>query len=178
MMDVTLTTTLFFTAHWLIVIGLSIRVIMRRRPVGVSLAWLTVIFSIPFVGAIFYFLVGESRIGDQYLARAAKIHDLYVSWQITLQKRAHREKPPAVTIAMKGLQLHAEKVAGFPTMRGNKLHLMDHFETVFDSIIEDINNAKSTCHLEFYIWTVGEKLMKWQRHCLALPNGGSSAGSW
>ncbi|HKI47972.1 MAG TPA: cardiolipin synthase [Desulfobacteria bacterium] len=157
MMDVTLTTTLFFTAHWLIVIGLSIRVIMRRRPVGVSLAWLTVIFSIPFVGAILYFLVGESRIGDQYLARAAKIHDLYGSWQITLQKRAHREKPPAGTIAMKGLQLHAEKVAGFPTMRGNKLRLMDQFETVFDSIIEDINNAESTCHLEFYIWTVGGK---------------------
>ncbi len=157
MMDFTLTTTLFFTAHWIIVIGLSIRVIMRRRPVGVSLAWLTVIFSIPFVGAVFYFFIGESRIGEQYLDRAARIHDLYRNWQITLQKRAHREKPPVGTIAMKALQLHAEKVAGFPTMRGNELELMDHFETVFNSMIKDINGARSTCHLEFYIWTVGGK---------------------
>ncbi len=157
MKDFTLTTTLFLAAHWLIVIGLSIRVIMRRRPVGVSLAWLTVIFSVPFAGAIFYFFIGESRIGEEYLARAAKIHDLYQNWQISLKKRASREKPPAGPIAMKAIQLHAEKLAGFPTMRGNKVLLMDHFETVFSSIIEDVERAKSTCHLEFYIWTVGGK---------------------
>jgi len=157
MTDFTLTTTLFFTVHWLIVIGLSIRVIMRRRPVGVSLAWLIVIFSVPFVGAIFYFFIGESRIGEKYLARAARIHDLYLSWQLTLQKRASREKPPVGPIAMRAIQRHAEKVAGFPTMSGNKLHLMDHFETVFDTLIEDVNRARSTCHLEFYIWTSGGK---------------------
>ena len=136
MNDFTLTTTLFFAAHWLIVIGLSIRVIMRRRPVGVSLAWLTVIFSIPFAGALFYFFIGENRIGEKYLARAAKIHDLYRVWQITLQKRASREKPPAGHSEMKAIQLHAETVAGFPTMSGNKMHLMDHFESVFAAIIE------------------------------------------
>ncbi len=157
MKDFTLTTTLFLAAHWLIVIGLSIRVIMRRRPVGVSLAWLTVIFSVPFAGAVFYFFIGESRIGEEYLARAAKIHDLYRNWQITLKKRASREKPAAGPIAMRAIQLHAEKLAGFPAMRGNKTHLMDDFETVFASIIEDVERAKSTCHLEFYIWTVGGK---------------------
>ena len=157
MKDFTLTTTLFLAAHWLIVIGLSIRVIMRRRPVGVSLAWLTVIFSVPLAGAIFYFFIGESRIGEEYLARAARIHDLYRNWQIALKKRASREKPPAGPIAMRAIQLHAEKLAGFPTMRGNKVQLMDHFETVFTSIIEDVERAKSTCHLEFYIWTVGGK---------------------
>lgn len=157
MKDFTLTTTLLFTAHWLIVIGLSIRVIMRRRPVGASLAWLAVIFSVPFLGAAFYFLIGESRIGDQYLARAASIHDLYLSWQAALQKRASREKIPTEPIAVRAIQVHAEKVVGFPTMRNNELHLMDHFETIFDTIIADIARAKSTCHLEFYIWTVGGK---------------------
>ncbi len=157
MIEFTLTTTLFFAAHWLIVIGLSIRVIMRRRPVGASLAWLTVIFSVPFAGAVLYFFIGESRIGDEYLARAARIHDLYVNWQITLQKRASREKPPVGPMAMKAIQLHAKNVAGFPTMSGNKLQLMDNFETVFDAIIEDIDRATSTCHLEFYIWTEGGK---------------------
>jgi len=157
MKDFTLTTTLFFTAHWLIVIGLSVRVIMRRRPVGVSLAWLAVIFSVPFVGALFYFFIGESRIGDQYLARAAKIHDLYRSWQITLQKRANREKPPVGHREMRAIRIHAKTLAGFPSMSGNKMHLMDHFEFIFDNIIEDVDRAKSTCHLEFYIWTVGGK---------------------
>ncbi len=155
--EFTLTTTLLFAAHWLIVIALSIRVIMRRRPVGVSLAWLAVIFSVPFAGAVFYFFIGENRIGEQYLDRAASIHDLYISWQTALQKRASREKPPPQRMAVRAIQVHAEKIVGFPAMRNNELLLMDHFETVFDAIIADIERAKSTCHLEFYIWTVGGK---------------------
>ena len=79
--DITLTTTLIFIAHWTIIIGLSIRVIMRRRPVGVSLAWLAVIFSVPFVGALIYLFIGENRIGEKYLKRAAKIHNIYTEWQ-------------------------------------------------------------------------------------------------
>ena len=37
-------------SDYLIRIGLSLRVIMRRRPVGVTLAWLGVIVSSPFFG--------------------------------------------------------------------------------------------------------------------------------
>jgi cardiolipin synthase len=51
-MNLHLISTFVLAAHWLIVAGLSIRVIMRRPPVGVSLAWLAVISSAPFVGAL------------------------------------------------------------------------------------------------------------------------------
>lgn len=43
-------------------IGLSIRVIMRKRQYGVTLAWLVVILLIPFLGAIIYLFLGENRI--------------------------------------------------------------------------------------------------------------------
>ena len=36
--------------EWMIRIGFSVRVIMRRRPVGVSLAWIAVILAIPVAG--------------------------------------------------------------------------------------------------------------------------------
>ena len=35
--------------HWVVAAGLAVRVIMRRRPVGVSLAWLALVFSLPFL---------------------------------------------------------------------------------------------------------------------------------
>ena len=57
--------TLVVVAHWLIVIGLSLRVIMRRPPVGAALGWLAVVFSIPFVGAAVYLLFGEKRLGPR-----------------------------------------------------------------------------------------------------------------
>jgi cardiolipin synthase len=50
--------TLVFVADLLIRVGLSGRVLMRRLPVGVALAWLAIILIFPFVGAVFYLLVG------------------------------------------------------------------------------------------------------------------------
>ena len=52
--------TIVLSCHWLIVAGLSIRVVMRRAPVGISLAWLTVVFSVPFGGAALYGVVFAS----------------------------------------------------------------------------------------------------------------------
>jgi cardiolipin synthase A/B len=152
--EITLMTTLIFIAHWTIIIGLSIRVIMRRRPVGVSLAWLAVIFSVPFVGALIYLFIGENRVGEKYLKRAAAIHNLYSEWQRELQERASLAQPTA-NGEVTSLQYHAETVVGFPAMQGNRLQLMYDFESVFESIIVDVDHAKSTCHFEFYIWEVG-----------------------
>ncbi|MBW1749855.1 MAG: PLDc N-terminal domain-containing protein, partial [Deltaproteobacteria bacterium] len=45
-------TTSIFIADLAIRIGLSLRVIMRKRAASVSLAWLVVILLLPFAGAI------------------------------------------------------------------------------------------------------------------------------
>ena len=45
--------------HAVIIIGFTIRVIMMRRPVGVTLAWLILIFALPFAGAVMYLFIGE-----------------------------------------------------------------------------------------------------------------------
>jgi len=152
--DLTLTTSLIFVAHWVIVVAVCIRVIMRRLPVGVSLAWLAVIFSIPFAGAVIYLLIGENRLSRKYLKRAAAIHGVYSEWQRELQKRASDTRP-IVDPKAASLQRHAQTLVGFPPMEGNRLRLMDDFKTVFASMISDIDQARRTCHLEFYIWQVG-----------------------
>ena len=54
--------TIAVIAHYLILVFLSIRVIMRKPPVGVALAWVFLISATSFVGAIIYVLVGERRI--------------------------------------------------------------------------------------------------------------------
>ena len=60
-----------FLADLVIRVGLSVRVIKRRLPVGVSLAWLAIILIFPFAGAIIYLLVGEYRLGRRRARRAA-----------------------------------------------------------------------------------------------------------
>ena len=66
------TTIAVFAADLLIRIGLSIRVVMRRLPVGVTMAWLVIVLLFPFGGAIVYLLIGELRLGNRRAERAAR----------------------------------------------------------------------------------------------------------
>ncbi len=135
-------------------LGLSIRVIMRQRQYGVTLAWLVVILLLPFLGAIIYLFFGENRIGDTRASRAAIALDHYKKWLESLQNIA------PVNWAELSPQLHsihyqANTLIGIPAMSGNHLELIEAPEQIMRSIIQDIDNAKSTCHLQFYIWHEG-----------------------
>src|SRR5579862_2440677 len=54
-------------------VALAVHVILRRRPVTTSLAWLSIILFIPVAGLVFYFLIGEIRLGSR---RAKKYEQL------------------------------------------------------------------------------------------------------
>ena len=154
MKDFATITTLIYLAHWTIVVGLSIRVIMRRRPVGVSLAWLAVIISIPFAGALVYLLIGENRLGEDYMKRGKCVREMLERWQADLRQHVPVSQSNVCSMAT-SIRRHAEKVIGFPVMEGNALELITDFKTFFESIISDINGAESSINLEFYIWENG-----------------------
>ena len=67
---------LLFAIHASLVLGVTFRVIMKRRPVGVSLAWLALIYAIPIVGVATYILFGEIRLGRKRADRAKACIDL------------------------------------------------------------------------------------------------------
>ncbi len=140
--------TTILVAHWVIVIGLSLRVITRRSPVGVSVAWIAVMFSVPFVGVALYLLFGESRLGRRRVARTAVSLEAVRRWQVGLRQ-------PDAETATAPLDRLAERVLGFPALTGNDIALLDNFHAIFDAIVADIDRAREKCHLSFYIWHEG-----------------------
>lgn len=141
-------------AHWAILIGFSFRVISKRRQVGVALAWLTVIAAVPFLGAAVYLLFGERWLPRRALARAARIRTDLTSWQKDLCERSAvgwTELDPDAE------PLHRQTIAtvGMPGIAGNRLTLLQDYESIFDALIRDIDGARDSCHLEFYIWHDG-----------------------
>ncbi len=149
--------TLILAAHWIIVIGLSVRVIMRRPPVSVAAAWLAVAFSVPFVGAILYLLFGEKRLGRRRLARIKARASDVGNWQQTLRDQVAPEPPQADQSALPLLR-HTEKVLGFPALPGNRIELLSDFGAVFDRLVADIDAARETVHLCFYTWHEGGRI--------------------
>ena len=142
-----------FLADWLIRIGLSIRIIMRRLPVGTSLAWLTVVLIFPFAGAAVYLLIGESRLGTHRQRQRGP-------WcpRITAGSKGLREGEhvaAALPPGSRGLARLGEAVLESPPLPGNEIRLLNDAGEAFPALIADIDAARHTCHLEFYIWDVG-----------------------
>ncbi len=146
-------------ADFFIRIGLSLRVIMRKRSYGVSLAWLVVILLIPFIGGFLYLLIGENRIPERRIERARKSYSHYQHWLKTLKKRAPVSWN-TLNPECKPLHLQAETLVGIPAMAGNQLQLIDTPEEILTSILKDIETSQSTCHLQFYIWEEGGRADK------------------
>ncbi|MFP7753055.1 PLDc N-terminal domain-containing protein [Thermodesulfobacteriota bacterium B35] len=80
-------TGMILIADLTIRIGLSIRVIMRKRAASVTLAWLVIILLLPFVGAFIYLLFGENRLGEHRAARAAADLRVITRWADSLRQR-------------------------------------------------------------------------------------------
>jgi cardiolipin synthase len=147
-------TIALFALDLVIRIGLSVRVIMRRRPVGVSLAWLMIILSFPFLGAFIYLLFGELRLGSRRARRAEIIHQPYEAWLKDLRGRVGETRSSLDQYCQPLAQL-TESAVGIPVFPGNELTLLDDWQHVFRSLIADIDAAQRTCHMVFYIWNVG-----------------------
>jgi cardiolipin synthase len=143
-----------FLLDLVIRIGLSVRVIMRRRPVGVSLAWLMVILIFPFLGAFIYLLFGELRLGDRRARRAEIIHEPYEAWLDDLRQRVGTTQS-TLDYECQPLAQLTESAVGIPVFPGNELTLLDDWQHVFRAMIADIDAAERTCHMVFYIWNVG-----------------------
>jgi cardiolipin synthase len=143
-----------FAADLAIRVALSIRVIMRRYAVGVSLAWLALILSFPFVGAIAYLFFGELRLGSERGRRAAALHGAYAAWLGDLENRSGVDWSDRGEVCRPLARL-AEEAIGIPAQPGNALRVLDETGSVFDALIADIDAARRTCHLEFYIWHDG-----------------------
>ncbi|ALG68691.1 cardiolipin synthase [Beggiatoa leptomitoformis] len=147
-------TTYLAILHWLIVISLSIRVIMQRHAVGVSLAWLTVILLLPFFGAGIYLLVGENRLGKRRAERASRLQKPYHEWLKSLDAQ-YQLNFPLLNPACEALHRQAIATIGMPALAGNQLQLLDKTEDTFRLMIADIDQAKESCHLVFYICQTG-----------------------
>ena len=154
MSEIRLIAELLAAAHVAIIIGFSIRVIMKRRPVGVSLAWLILIYVVPFAGAILYLIMGEHRLGKHRVERAEALVGPYEEWLKTIPQDTSVEWSN-LSAECEPINRLAEAELGMPAMAGNKLQLIDEAEAILRSIIADIDGAKSTCHMEFYIWHQG-----------------------
>ena len=135
-------------------LGLSLRVIMRKRQYSVTFAWLIVILLVPFFGAVIYLLFGENRVGEKRARLTTDRLEHYHQWLQSLKKQSATNLVESNGL-MRPIQTQADNLIRIPTLGGNTLEIIEEPEAIMRSIIKDIDAARSTCHLQFYIWHTG-----------------------
>lgn len=146
--------TFFLIGHWAVVVILVIRVIMRRRPVGVSLSWIALILGLPVIGVIVYLVIGENRLGHTRARRVEELREPVSRWLMTVSSESDVDWADCHP-ACRALERQAANVVGIPALAHNKLQLIENSDETLVSIIRDIDAATETVHLEFYIWAGG-----------------------
>ncbi|MHB0960243.1 MAG: cardiolipin synthase [Pirellulaceae bacterium] len=148
--------TLLNIVHPLLVILISVRVIMRRPPTGVALAWLVLVASVPFVGALFYLLVGERRIGLRRAHRIAELRNTYAKLAQRVidtgltQVDWDKHRPEA-----RGMDRLGVRMVGVPTVAGSVARFHSSSQQILEAIAKDVDGARQSVLMEFYIWREG-----------------------
>ena len=143
-----------FGFYALLVVGIVLRVIMKRRPIGVSLAWLALILAIPVVGVSAYLILGEVKLGRRRAKLARAMYRPYIDW---VQQFVAGFQSQAVKASVKAAPLVAliESRLGMPLLDSNKVELLSEPECILEQLICDIQQSEKSCYLEFYIWQAG-----------------------
>lgn len=143
--DVSLFLWVLYTGAFIVIVG---RIILRpQREPASRLAWLIATITVPVVGIIAYLLLGEARISAKRRARyrAIEAHLPHPATNGDV-RRALARSAWAAPFAL------AETVNALPPTIGNRARLSEGSNAAIREMVEDIDRAKSTVHLCFYIW--------------------------
>ena len=148
--------TLLILVHLVLVVGFSLRVVMQRPATGVALAWLFLIAAVPYVGPIAYLLVGEKRIGPERRRRLVRLHDSYRKMSDGLIDRRLTEIDwGQFPVDAREMDRLGRELVGVPSVNGRQGRLLSDTEEILKEIASDVDGAKKSVLMEFYIWNEG-----------------------
>lgn len=145
-------TTFFVIVHVLIVIGFTLRILLREDlSPPARLAWFIVLMVLPYGGSILYFLFGEIDLGNKANARHAEVFDdirAKFSHLMGVAGQADRLIDPLYRSAFH----YAGSINGFHPVSGNTAELMADAAATNTRLIADIDAAERYVHVLYYIW--------------------------
>ncbi len=132
----------------------SLRVILKRKPTGVSLAWLFLINALPLLGMLAYFVFGELHLGQKRQQRREKIAVIFEKW-LSSEPAENRQVKANISPGARSMQAFVEAYTSMPMLKGNKLSLLTSTEEALKELTEKIDQAQKHCYLLFYICNSG-----------------------
>lgn len=152
--DSTLYVLLSASTYFSLLFITSLRVIIKRKPSGVTLAWLFLIYALPLLGMISYFLFGELHLGQQRQIRREQMGDTFHHW-LSTESAVHRQSREGISPCARSMQAFVESYTSIPMLKGNQHTLLSSTDKTLIELTQKIEQAQTHCYLLFYICSEG-----------------------
>ena len=146
--------------YCLLIAGVTLRILMKRRAVPSAMAWLLIIYILPLVGIIAYLAVGELHLGKRRAERARAMWPSTAKWLNDLKACKHIFAEENSSVAAPLFML-CERRQGIAGVKRNQLQLMTESDDVMQALIRDIQLARHNIEMVFYIWQPGGMADRW-----------------
>jgi cardiolipin synthase len=140
--------------HVLVVAGVVLRVVLTRHPPGSSFAWIVLVATLPLAGLVLYLLIGERPVGR---LREKRMHAFLAElprWSERLPA-PDVAVPPRLPPGTQALVQLGHRVTHMPLLTSSRLELLSDTQGILHRLIADIDAARRSVDLEFYIWNRG-----------------------
>ena len=133
------------------VIVLQIAIVIRamllegREPYARA-AWLLLLIALPALGSVLYILFGEPWVSARFRRRVNDAEAALLPFAPPGDAGASRDA------VFENAFRTCEAASRWPVTGGNRAHVAPDSDAAIDAIVADIDAARRTVHLSFYIW--------------------------
>ncbi len=136
--------------HITLMIVMTFRIVSVQRNIGVSIAWIAMLYTLPLVGFIAYLLLGEPMIGRRYRQRVDQAQ-LLTNDMAARERLVFDQGQDLLPDHYCGISLIGTRKTGFGVFSGHQMQLLTTPKAIFEQLIDDIHNATYAIYVEFYI---------------------------
>ena len=141
------TTLLLLAAHVALGFVATVLISTNRRP-SAAVAWVLVIIFIPFLGALWYLLVGAGRLPRTRREKQREVSELILARTEGLDAVSHGDEWPPWLASAARMNL---TLGALPIVGGNRADLLPDYEGSIAAMAAEIDTATEYVHVEFYI---------------------------
>lgn len=143
--------------YFIIVAGVSMRIIYDTDTISKTLAYLLLVVFIPLFGIFFYFSFGVNYRKRKMYSKKLKVNDDYMNRLVSRMEEVHLDFKqagnPIVEDNRSFINMLSNNLVGAgPLMVDNEAELLQNGEVFFPKLLDDLRNAKEHIHIEYYIF--------------------------
>ena len=137
-------------------VGVSVLIISQDREPTATLAWLLVLFAVPFLGLVVYFLFGRDWPSNVQRAPATRRLQEILRRFMPSVYAPHADRSRRFVAALHGEQARIAQVAGrklgVPVLPVRTCDLYGSGQEYFDVLLADLASARRFVHMNYFIW--------------------------